>query len=124
MASFRIPRWVRRTLIWLGSLVAFIALLASGVWLYLHPTVERIDGIVYGQRGARPLTLDILRPTHPNGLGIALMVSGKNREKPGHPRESVGENRHGVRDGVKIDGRQRGLVFSFELSPKPWPDGS
>ena len=88
MASFRIPRWVRRTLIWLGSLVAFIALLASGVWLYLHPTVERIDGIVYGQRGARPLTLDILRPTHPNGLGIALMVSGKNREKPGHPRHS------------------------------------
>ena len=84
MASFRIPRWVRRTLIWLSSLVAFIAVLAGGVWLYVHPTLERIDGIVYGQRGARPLTLDILRPAHPNGLGIALMVSGGWRsKKPG-----------------------------------------
>lgn len=84
MASFRIPRWVRRTLIWLGSLVAFIAVLAGGVWLYVHPTVERIDGIVYGHRGVRPLTLDILRPTNPNGLGIALMVSGGWRsKKPG-----------------------------------------
>ena len=84
MSSIRIPRWIRRTLIWLGSLVAFIALLAGGGWLYLHPTLERIDGIVYGQRGARPLTLDILRPTNPNGLGIALMVSGGWRsKKPG-----------------------------------------
>ena len=84
MSSIRIPRWVRRTLIWLGSLVAFIALLAGGVWLYVHPTIERIDGIVYGQRGAQPLTLDILRPTNPNGLGIALMVSGGWRsKKPG-----------------------------------------
>ena len=81
MASFRIPRWVRWTLIWLGSLVAFIALVAGGLWLYLHPTVERIDGMVYGQRGARPLTLDILRPGHPNGAGIALMVSGGWRSK-------------------------------------------
>ena len=84
MSSIRIPRWIRRTLIWLGSLVAFIALLAGGGWLYLHPTMERIDGIVYGQRGAQPLTLDILRPTNPNGLGIALMVSGGWRsKKPG-----------------------------------------
>ena len=84
MSSIRIPRWVRQTLIWLGSLVAFIAVLAGGAWLYLHPTIERIDGIVYGQRGARPLTLDILRPTNPNGLGIALMVSGGWRsKKPG-----------------------------------------
>ena len=81
MATFRIPRWVRRTLIWLGSLVAFIAVLAGVAWIYLHPAVERIDGIVYGQRGARPLTLDILRPTSPNGLGIALMVSGGWRSK-------------------------------------------
>ncbi len=84
MSSIRIPRWVRQTLIWLGSLVASIAVLAGGVWLYVHPSIERIDGIVYGQRGARPLTLDILRPTNPHGLGIALMVSGGWRsKKPG-----------------------------------------
>ncbi len=81
MSSIHIPRWVRRTLIWLGSLAWVLALLAGGGWLYLHPSIERIDGIVYGQRGARPLTLDILRPANPNGLGIALMVSGGWRSK-------------------------------------------
>ena len=81
MPSFRIPRWVRRVLTCLAVLAALLALVAGGLWLYLHPTVERIDGIVYGQRGARPLTLDILRPMNPNGLGIALMVSGGWRSK-------------------------------------------
>lgn len=81
MASFRIPRWVRRTLIWLGGLVAMLALVAGGLWLYLNPAVERVDGIVYGKRGNRPLTLDILRPERPNGLGIALMVSGGWKSK-------------------------------------------
>ncbi len=81
MASFRVPRWVRRTLIWLAGVAAFIALLSGVLWLYLNPTVERVDGIVYGKRGDRPLTLDILRPQKPNGLGIALMVSGGWKSK-------------------------------------------
>jgi len=81
MPSFRIPRWVRRTLVWLGCLVGLLALLAGATWLYLHPTVERLDGIVYGRRGDRPLTMDILRPPQPNGLGIAVMVSGGWKSK-------------------------------------------
>ena len=78
---FRIPRWVRLALIGLGSLIAVLALAAGGFWLYFHPDIDRTNGIVYGQRNGRPLTMDILRPKHPNGLGIALMVSGGWRSK-------------------------------------------
>ena len=35
-----------------------------------------MDGIHYGQRHGKPLTLDVIRPAKPNGLGVALMVSG------------------------------------------------
>ncbi len=81
MPSFRIPRWFRLILVWIAALAAVQAILAGALWLYLHPAIERIDGVVYGQRGTRPLTLDILRPANPNGLGIALMVSGGWRSK-------------------------------------------
>lgn len=71
--------------IFLGVLILLLAAAtaAGGVWLYLHPGVERTDGIVYGQRNGTPLTLDILRPPEGsrNGLGIALMVSGGWRSK-------------------------------------------
>ncbi|MBY0507492.1 MAG: alpha/beta hydrolase [Bryobacteraceae bacterium] len=58
------------------GLVLLLALAAGGAWIYLHPDIDRQDGIVSGQRNGKPLTLDILRPKRPNGLGIALMVSG------------------------------------------------
>ena len=70
------PRWARLTLLWLAGLLATLVIVAGALWIYLHPTIERTNGIVYGQRNGRPLTLDILRPEKPNGLGIALMVSG------------------------------------------------
>jgi acetyl esterase/lipase len=55
----------------------------GGLWLYLHPAAERIDGVVYGERNGTPLTMDILRPPEGsrNGLGIALMVSGGWKSK-------------------------------------------
>lgn len=81
MRSFRSPRWVRRVLASLAVLIVLLALAVGGLWLYLHPSIERIDGIVYGRRGARPLTMDILRPHSPNGIAIALMVSGGWRSK-------------------------------------------
>jgi acetyl esterase/lipase len=48
----------------------------------LSPKVTRTNGIVYGTRGDRTLGLDIIRPEHPNGLGILMLVSGgwKSRE--------------------------------------------
>jgi len=76
MPRIRIPRWARLTLLWLAGLLATLVIVAGALWIYLHPTIERTNGIVYGQRNGRPLTLDILRPEKPNGLGIALMVSG------------------------------------------------
>lgn len=76
MPRIRFPRWARLTLLWLAGLLATLVIVAGALWIYLHPTIERTNGIVYGQRNGRPLTLDILRPEKPNGLGIALMVSG------------------------------------------------
>jgi len=72
----RLPRWLRITLKSICSIVVALLILVGGVWWYLNPSVNRTDGVVYGQRHERPLTLDVIRPLHPNGLGIALMVSG------------------------------------------------
>ena len=35
---------------------------AGALWLYLHPSFERTDGVVYGRRNGTPLTMDVLRP--------------------------------------------------------------
>lgn len=73
---FRLPRWLRCILLSLLAIAALAAALVALGWWYLHPPVERTDGIVYGQRHGRPLTLDVIHPRRPNGVGIALMVSG------------------------------------------------
>ncbi len=49
---------------------------ASALWWYFHPSHVRTHGIVYGQRHGEPLMIDVARPARPNGLGVALMVSG------------------------------------------------
>ncbi len=72
----RLPRWLRFGLIGLVSTVALAAALVGTGWWYLNPTVDRTNGIVYGQRGEKPLMLDVIRPDQPNGLGVAFMVSG------------------------------------------------
>lgn len=79
--STRVKRWLYR--LFLGSMFVIFALLAVGVWgwWYLHPGHDRTDGIVYGKRGEHELTMDIIRPTHPNGKAIALMVSGGWKSK-------------------------------------------
>ncbi len=79
----RIPRFLRYCGLALLAVLAVSGALAGGFWLYLHPAVERVDGVVYSHRNGRPLTLDILRPPagKRNGLGIALMVSGGWKSK-------------------------------------------
>ncbi len=72
----RFPRWLRIGLLATGFAVSTLLLVAGGGWWYLHPAVERTNGVVYGQRDGKPLVLDVLRPAKPNGLGIAFMVSG------------------------------------------------
>lgn len=50
--------------------------IAGGLWIYFHPAFRWEAGIVYGERRGRPLTLDVVSPEKPNGLGVVLMVSG------------------------------------------------
>lgn len=70
-----------RRFLWLllgsiGAILLIAGFSVGSVWLYLHPHVQRTNGIVYGERHGRKLPFDILRPSHPNGLGILVMVSG------------------------------------------------
>jgi acetyl esterase/lipase len=82
--SLRLPRWLRRTLLAILLLIAVAAVAAGGAWVYLHPTPERTDGVVYGTRHGRDLTMDIFRPASPNGRGVILVVSGSwKSQKPG-----------------------------------------
>jgi acetyl esterase/lipase len=72
----RLRRWLIVAL--LGCLVALGlagGLVAAG-WAYFHPRVEWRQGVVYGERRGEPLTLDVLAPPAPNGLGIVFIVSG------------------------------------------------
>lgn len=69
----------RRLLLACVVLIALVALVAGGVWLYFHPALTRMDGLVYGQRHGKNLTLDVVQPKNPNGFGVALLVSGRWR---------------------------------------------
>jgi acetyl esterase/lipase len=60
----------------LAALVGATLLFAAAAWWYFNPSFTRVDGTVYGKRGDIPLTFDRVTPTHPNGLGVVLLVSG------------------------------------------------
>lgn len=77
----RFRHWLRILLKSALILIVLLAAMAGGLWVYLHPAVERTDGVVYGKRGDRALTMDILKPRRQNGLGVAVMVSGGWRSK-------------------------------------------
>ena len=79
------PRWLRITLLTIASVVTLCLLLVGAGWWYLHPSVDRTDGVVYGQRLEKPLALDVIRPSNANGYGVAVMVSGS--WKSGSPGE-------------------------------------
>lgn len=72
-------RRIKRLRLFLKAILAMLALSAGvvgSIWWYLHPNVSRTDGVVYGRRNDRDLTMDVLRPTKPNGAAVAVMVSG------------------------------------------------
>lgn len=84
------PRWLRIVAASIVALVVLLGIIIGAGWIYLHPTVNRTDGVVYGKRDGRDLTMDILRPANPNGIGIALMVSGGWKSKgPGETPASL-----------------------------------
>jgi acetyl esterase/lipase len=72
----RIPRFIRIFLIAVVAILAAVALLVGAVWVYFHPHYERTSGVVYTQRQGQNLTLDVVRPAKPNGVGVLLLVSG------------------------------------------------
>ncbi len=89
-ASFQDMTLRRFVRVSFGALLALILLacaLGASIWLYFHPSVQRISGLVYGQRHGRNLTLDVLSPASPNGLAIIVMVSGgwKSQDGSFHP---------------------------------------
>lgn len=60
----------------LAAAVLLVAILVGSVWIYYHPDFTRTDDLVYGHRDGTDLTLDVVKPAKPNGVGVLLMVSG------------------------------------------------
>ena len=76
-------KWLKRLGLFLGVMLLLCVLLGWIGWQYAHPSVNRTDGVVYGERHGKPLTLDVIQPAKgANGLGIALMVSGGWKSGP------------------------------------------
>jgi acetyl esterase/lipase len=72
----KVRRLLRNLLIGLAAIILIVVICAGSLWLYFHPRVQVNSGVIYGRRLEQFLTLDVLRPMRPNGLGIVLMVSG------------------------------------------------
>lgn len=60
----------------IGALILLVVILVASVWIYFHPSYTRTDDVVYGQRHGKDLTIDIVKPAHPNGLGVLFLQSG------------------------------------------------
>jgi acetyl esterase/lipase len=58
------------------ALILLIAALAGPGCVYISPHAKRFNGIPYGMRGDQTLNLDVIRPKHPNGIGVLMLVSG------------------------------------------------
>ena len=78
----KLPRALKITLWSLLGAVGLVLIVAGGMWWYFNPAYTRQDAIPYGTRHGKPLTLDVIRPTHPNGIGVAFMVSGGWKSSP------------------------------------------
>jgi acetyl esterase/lipase len=69
-------RIVRVVLLGAGIFLVLALIVVGALWVYFHPPLTRTNGWVYGQRHGRDLTVDVVRPARPNGLGVLLLVSG------------------------------------------------
>jgi acetyl esterase/lipase len=76
-------RWLIAGLIACLAAVACAAGLVAVAWVYFHPPCEWQRSVAYGERHGEPLTLDVLTPAAPNGLGIVFLVSGGWKSSPG-----------------------------------------
>jgi len=78
----KIRRIVKIGLLIVLGLVVAVGAAAGGVWWYFHPRCERVERVVYTQRHGHELTFDWVRPARPNGLCVAVMVSGSWKSGP------------------------------------------
>lgn len=73
-------RRVLRVLTWLLlgllGLAGVVGLAVAAAWVWYHPAHDVEKGIAYGERRGKPLSLDVVRPAQPNGLGIVYFTSG------------------------------------------------
>ena len=79
----RVMRIVRNLLIAVAAVLVVAMICVGSIWTYFHPRIEKVPGLVYGQRHGQDLTMDVLRPAKPNGIGIVLMVSGGWKSQAG-----------------------------------------
>ena len=87
--TMKVLRVLRNLLIALAAIILVALLLVGGAWLYFHPRLEVTKGVVYGHRQGQDLTIDVLRPAHPNGIGIVLMASGGWKSEAGSFRHWI-----------------------------------
>jgi acetyl esterase/lipase len=72
----KMRRIIRAGLLTLLSILVTVGIATGGLWWYFHAPFEFTGRVVYTQRHGVNLTFDCLRPPHPNGLGVIVMVSG------------------------------------------------
>jgi acetyl esterase/lipase len=89
LRTMKVLRVLRNLLIAVAAIILVALLLVGGVWLYFHPRLEVTKGVVYGHRQGQDLTIDVLRPPHPNGIGIVLMASGGWKSEAGSFRHWI-----------------------------------
>ena len=75
----RLLRWSLRLL--LALIVLGVVVVGAG-WWWFHPAFTVTKGIVYTKRNGQELTLDVVKPAHPSGSGILVMVSGRWKSDP------------------------------------------
>ena len=83
LRAMKVLRLLRNLLIGVAAVILLALIGIGSVWLYFHPRIQVESGVVYGQRHGQSLTLDVLRPSKPNGIGIVLMASGGWKSQAG-----------------------------------------
>lgn len=64
------------------AIILFAVLLFGAGWWFFHPDFTETRGVVYTQRHGHDLTLDVVRPAHPSGAAVLVMVSGRWKSDP------------------------------------------
>jgi acetyl esterase/lipase len=59
-----------------NALCACLLLALSGAWAQTNVDYKRTEDVIYGRKFGTALTLDVLQPAKPNGLGVIALVSG------------------------------------------------